>query len=984
MLIVHALILAVVTALARLAYLAGPLTGNSDSVGSIRITEAQRGRRWLQFGVSHSVVPGTYAYPPLVYWLVSRLPRAVWTRARYAVNYLADTASTLLVWGAVQVLAPALPAEVALITALAYGLNPLFLPTVEHARISSPNARSLGLLLNTAWIFLLAACATRAPGSPAQLLSFVALVPLTWIIVLTSQFGMQTMIGLTTLVSLFTLDVRPVAVMFAGIACGWFVPGLGVREVLRHKFAHWRWYRTVQRTIVNGAGLRSRPFRMRAAAMLQLMRHPLRQGHALGTALQTSGWWKMLAGVVPMCAAIVVGASKGLLAAAWADPMGNIFAAMCIAAFVLFVLTTLPRFVFLGEAERYVEHVLPAFALFGVLATAGDASTAMTGATLALALTLTIGVAQLAHRQWPGIQQALRYPAEGFDEERAMLRLLVELGRPVRIASVPVKTTFLLHDLLLDEALPGSERIEFYFQHVLQNGDDTFRYLLDDTSDGYTYLKPDLSQLVAKYGITMLVVDSALLHDPSNSAPIIEALRLRQPMHRGRLNLYSLHDLQQHATTRDADAGALESIFPAPKSARQRAREAAAAAEATAGTGASQTGSTSAAGTSAAPAVRPTKSGPRILAIADEPNWIFERHARTLQILLAGSFDIHVQYRNDAVDESAFDLIYPLEFDLVRPEHIHMPWKYVTGIRSHISWDYCTAEQLTAYLDACFQRTHVVSKRLRALLAPTLPGVEYVTHGFDAARFTPVARQHTAGTLRLGWAGNRRSPAKGFEQFVAPLAELPGVELVHCGFADRNRTLDEMPAFYAGIDAYICTSATEGNNNSLLEAAATGAALITTRTGTVSEYLRDGESALIVQRQPAAFRQAVERLRDDVALRASLGSNAAAAVHPAWSWAQRAPEYRDFFQRALAGRKEAQQRMQRQREQRATAGLPAWPALPMNPRNFDVVATMTLVQQAVAEGNAAQAIIALEALALHDAGNPTWSMLLAELAPAAA
>lgn len=981
MLLLHAFLLAMTTFIARLAFLAGPFTSTSDNVGSVRVTDAQRGRPWLHFAVSNTVIPGTYAYPPLVYWVASRLPKTWWTGARYVMNYLADTASTMLVWAAARVIAPDLPDEVALLTALAYGINPLFLPTLEHARISSPNARSLGLLLNTVWILLLGVVIRGEGNSPSAAYAAIALVPLSWLVVVTSQFGMQTMVGLTVLVSLFTRRVEPAGLMFGALIAGWFIPGLGVREVLRHKMVHWRWYRRVQTTIVNAASLRARPFRQRAAALWTLMRHPVRDGYALGTALQTSGWWKAIAGMLPWLAVLVLSASRGLLSNAWQSPDGRLSGLMALAALVMFVLTTLPRFVFLGEAERYIEHVLPAFALFALVAASADAATAMTGATLAFGITLTIVLAQLAHRQWPHVRQAMRYPAEGYDEERAMLRLLVELGRPVRIASVPVKATFLLHDLLIDEALPGSERIEFYFQHVLREGDDTFQYMLDDTSDGYTYLKPDLAQLVEKYGITMLVVDGALLYDQQNREPIVEALRQRTPMHRGRLVVYSLHDLHKPASPSVPASDPLNAVLPPPKSARQIAREREAAMAAKARESAASPENVESQPMPTAPS---SSRKPRILAIADEPRWIFERHAQTLQRLLSADFDIRIQYRHDAIDEDAFDLIYPLEFDLVPVERIQSPWKYVTGIRSHISWDHYPVEPFTAYLEANFQRTHVVSRRLMALLSPTLPSVEYVTHGFDGARFSPVSRQGTPGKLRLGWAGNRRSPAKGFEQFVAPLGELPGVEIVFCGFSDRNRTVDEMPEFYASIDAYICTSSTEGSNNSLLEAAGTGAALITTRTGTVSEYLRDGESALIVPRQVEAFRRAVERLRDDVPLRQKLGMAASTAVHPAWTWDVRAGEYKAFFDRALAERGTARERMLEQRRRRVAEGKPELTVLPPDPRVFDIVSTMNRVQQAVADGDSAAAIEALELLARHDAGNPTWTILLGELRASAA
>src|SRR5205814_10544891 len=121
---------------------------------------------------------------------------------------------------------------------------------------------------------------------------------------------------------------------------------------------------------------------------------------------------------------------------------------------------------------------------------------------------------------------------------------------------------------------------------------------------------------------------------------------------------------------------------------------------------------------------------------------------------------------------------------------------YVTGIRSHNSWEGVPFPALTAYLSSRYARVHVVSRRLLEIFAPALRALSYVTHGVDTEAFTPrttagaSARPAGAsapsvapagGRLRLGWAGNRETPAKGFARFVEPLGKIPGVELVICG-----------------------------------------------------------------------------------------------------------------------------------------------------------------------------------------------------------
>ena len=296
-----------------------------------------------------------------------------------------------------------------------------------------------------------------------------------------------------------------------------------------------------------------------------------------------------------------------------------------------------------------------------------------------------------------------------------------------------------------------------------------------------------------------------------------------------------------------------------------------------------------------------TASRPRILLVADVPNWIFHRHCQELTARLGSDFAFTTKFAGEPFNEADFDLIYPLEFNLVDPACIGDPRKYITGIRSHCTWQRLGFEQSIATLKTKFARVHAVSARLQRIFAPHVPSLTLLSHGVDTDFFTPRATTTSpAGKLRLGWAGNRLSPNKGFAELIAPLGQLPGVELVFCGYADRNLNREQMREFYASVDAVVCASDFEGNNNSLLEAAAMSRALVTTDTGTVPEYLTHGVSTLIVERTLPALTAAVLTLRDEPELRAQLASAARASVVEKFSWAKLAEAHRTFFRAALA------------------------------------------------------------------------------------
>jgi glycosyltransferase involved in cell wall biosynthesis len=292
---------------------------------------------------------------------------------------------------------------------------------------------------------------------------------------------------------------------------------------------------------------------------------------------------------------------------------------------------------------------------------------------------------------------------------------------------------------------------------------------------------------------------------------------------------------------------------------------------------------------------------PHILLIADVPNWIFARHCKTIKSLLSDEFKFTIKCFQDKYNEADYDLIYPLEFNLMDPAKIKNPAKYVTGIRSHLTWEQLDTYEFATNLSTNFQKTHAVSKRLYNMLSPFIPNMVYLAHGIDTKIFTPYKNMQSSpkGSLKLGFAGNRDSKQKRFNDFVAPLANIKGVELVFCGYDSKNLTIKKMPKFYQSIDAYICASDKEGHNNSLLEAGAMERAIITTNAGSVPEYLKNNENALIVEQELPNFIQAVIKLRDAPALRNKLGKAARPQVINKFSWDEVIKGYRELFVDAL-------------------------------------------------------------------------------------
>lgn len=135
-------------------------------------------------------------------------------------------------------------------------------------------------------------------------------------------------------------------------------------------------------------------------------------------------------------------------------------------------------------------------------------------------------------------------------------------------------------------------------------------------------------------------------------------------------------------------------------------------------------------------------------------------------------------------------------------------------------------------------------------------------NGFDDSAFvvgivgslTPVKRH---GTL-LDAVANAAATLPGITLLIigdGPLRELLEQQTRDAGIADRVRFTgwrEDVPGLLACLDAYVCSSASEGMNNALLEAMAVGLPIIATDVGDNAAVVRDGKEGCIVKPGSAA------------------------------------------------------------------------------------------------------------------------------------
>ncbi|MCQ4083569.1 glycosyltransferase family 1 protein [Streptomyces sp. RB6PN25] len=180
-----------------------------------------------------------------------------------------------------------------------------------------------------------------------------------------------------------------------------------------------------------------------------------------------------------------------------------------------------------------------------------------------------------------------------------------------------------------------------------------------------------------------------------------------------------------------------------------------------------------------------------------------------------------------------------------------------------------------------------------------IPRVHLWPRGVDAVRFDPTRRDEAlrrtlapGGELLVGYVG-RLAPEKRVE-LLAATARLPGVRLVVVGDGPSDsalrhalpqalflgrRTGLELARIYASLDLFVHTGPLETFCQTVQEAMASGLPVIAPASGGPLDLVDHGRTGLLVPPGDAdALRDAVARLVQDPALRASYGAAGRSAV----------------------------------------------------------------------------------------------------------
>jgi len=165
-----------------------------------------------------------------------------------------------------------------------------------------------------------------------------------------------------------------------------------------------------------------------------------------------------------------------------------------------------------------------------------------------------------------------------------------------------------------------------------------------------------------------------------------------------------------------------------------------------------------------------------------------------------------------------------------------------------------------------------------------------LTDGVDVSMFVALPRPADDGArdLVVGWVGNprRHGKLKGLGLIRRAVKQVSGVRLVEANALQSPVPFDKMPAFYAGLDAVIVASTSEGTPNPLLEGMSAGRTVLTTAVG-VSPMMKSPGVRRITVRTPDGIASALQDLVDNRSKLDEWGAANRREAEESWTWERR-------------------------------------------------------------------------------------------------
>jgi len=220
-----------------------------------------------------------------------------------------------------------------------------------------------------------------------------------------------------------------------------------------------------------------------------------------------------------------------------------------------------------------------------------------------------------------------------------------------------------------------------------------------------------------------------------------------------------------------------------------------------------------------------------------------------------------------------------------------------------------------------------VSQKMVPLMQPVVPTeklpIIVPTFGVDTNLFYPNVQKSDGSSTNGIFIGNI-SRAKGVDVLLNALSKCEGqwrftfvgagpdldeTKSLAASLKIENRidfigqkSINEIPQFMRQADFLALSSRSEGRPNVVMEALASGLAVVATDVGSTAELVADGRGLLVKPDDVEGLAEALNRIITNPSLRRELGNNAANYIRSNnITWDRTAEEFEEIFRKAVAG-----------------------------------------------------------------------------------
>ena len=302
----------------------------------------------------------------------------------------------------------------------------------------------------------------------------------------------------------------------------------------------------------------------------------------------------------------------------------------------------------------------------------------------------------------------------------------------------------------------------------------------------------------------------------------------------------------------------------------------------------------------------------KILLVVDQPGWAFDTIAKEIQKRIKG-VDITYDITLHGVHTKQYHKVFYFNW-LDGARWADQVYAGVASHNYHLKWGKRANEKMPK-----FKGLVCISRILEEKLAGKNANITYIPNGIDTEMFTP---RHNGNEFTVGFVGQKTSGGfgrgrnnegikmwdiKGYELILQPLIkQMEGKVTFKILDNDSTNAIpySEMPEWYRHIDVLICTSLFEGCPLPVLEAAACGKPVISTRVGIVPQLIKHGENGFVIDpvRSNSDIRNALEwfetyilMLKENKFMCENMGLKNRERVVELFSWDKVIPKWKDFF-----------------------------------------------------------------------------------------